>query len=103
MGKGLLNKLTEFMHLFSLRVHCWDYRRFVVHHFGVSSENELEFATTKISTNFSNFSSWHYRSKLLPLVYPDESQPTGVKEEILQKGDLTGVTYFGSVNFSTED
>ncbi len=69
-----------------LSVHCWDYRRFVVGHSNVPPEEELKFTTEKISSNFSNFSSWHYRSKLLPVLHPDEHHPVGISEDILLKG-----------------
>jgi hypothetical protein len=53
----------------------------------VKSTDELQFTTDKISSNFSNFSSWHYRSRLLPLIYADSSHPTGVQEKALLNGE----------------
>lgn len=63
----------------------WDYRRYAVKHANIPSEKELEFCTEKIQNNFSNYSSWHQRSKLLPILYPhetDKSRP--INEEILR-------------------
>ncbi|KAL8621589.1 hypothetical protein ACOMHN_026260 [Nucella lapillus] len=64
--------------------HCWDYRRFLVKRSEVPPSAEFDFTTSKISSNFSNFSSWHYRSKLLPLLHPDPTQPSGVAQDVLQ-------------------
>lgn len=52
----------------------------------VPAENEFEFCTEKIEKNFSNYSSWHNRSKLLPILYPhktDSSRP--INEEKLSE------------------
>lgn len=48
-------------------VHCWDYRRLIINKIGISLADELNFSTEIININFSNYSSWHYRSTLLKL------------------------------------
>lgn len=67
-------------------VHVWDYRRYVVAKAERSPEKELAFCTEKIANNFSNYSSWHLRSKLLPILHPhatDRSRP--ISEDILRE------------------
>ncbi|GAA5837000.1 hypothetical protein JCM3766R1_006501 [Sporobolomyces carnicolor] len=77
--------------------HSWDYRRYLINSIlsiaseptptGTGSdttaslrvpeplpttESELAFTTRKISENFSNFSAWHYRTKLLTKLASDK-------------------------------
>ena len=58
--------------------HCWTYRRSIVRIAGVEAEAELHFTTSKIESNFSNYSAWHYRSKLLPQIHSESGALRGV-------------------------
>lgn len=51
--------------------HCWRHRSFVIENGNLSKLNELEFTHEKISSNFSNYSAWHYRSKLIEFLYKE--------------------------------
>ncbi|XP_043194810.1 geranylgeranyl transferase type-2 subunit alpha-like isoform X2 [Amphibalanus amphitrite] len=61
--------------------HCWDYRRFVVAGAGRSAADELASADRLIETNFSNYSSWHYRSHLLSQLFPASGTATPIRED----------------------
>jgi geranylgeranyl transferase type-2 subunit alpha len=48
-------------------VMAWDYRRYVLASMPVQrpEKAELAYTTKKIEANFSNFSAWHQRTKVL--------------------------------------
>ena len=48
-------------------VQAWNYRRYVLGSMPVSRSelSELAYTRRKIESNFSNFSAWHQRSKVL--------------------------------------
>ena len=67
---------------------------------------ELEFSQQKIESNFSNYSAWHYRSKLLPVCFPADktlthvsAESSSVKEDmLLQEFDLVTNAIFTDPN-----
>lgn len=67
-------------------VHCWDYREFVVQKAGISNEEEFEFSTTKILNNFSNYSSWHYRSRILTKMFGTSSEEIPIVDDKYREG-----------------
>lgn len=71
--------------LFSL-VHCWDYRQQLVKNVGVPNQDEFEFSELKIMGNLSNYSSWHYRSKIISNTFSDETEILSIYHEKYNKG-----------------
>jgi geranylgeranyl transferase type-2 subunit alpha len=67
---------SKFLGMDSRNFHCWNYRRVIVKKFGTREclEAEFQFTMDKINEDFSNYSSWHYRSKLLPQIYAGKAQ-----------------------------
>uniref|UniRef100_A0A8C1JBJ2 Geranylgeranyl transferase type-2 subunit alpha n=1 Tax=Cyprinus carpio TaxID=7962 RepID=A0A8C1JBJ2_CYPCA len=79
--------------------HCWDYRRVVVKASGVSVEQELQFTDRLIGSNFSNYSSWHYRSTLLPQLHPQPFHSHRVcEEQLLKEYELSHNAFFTDPN-----
>lgn len=50
------------------------------------ARREVHFATRKIEADFSNFSAWHYRSKLLPRIWDAEKLDESLRASELAKG-----------------
>ncbi|XP_011203903.2 geranylgeranyl transferase type-2 subunit alpha [Bactrocera dorsalis] len=81
---------SKYLKMDERNFHTWDYRRYVVEKARTSKQNELDFCTEKIKANFSNYSSWHHRSLLLPQLYPYEgdAQPKRAMNEEKLKEEL---------------
>lgn len=67
--KHELELCNTFLNSDERNFHCWKHRYFVVKKGNISRLAELDFTYEKICSNFSNYSSWHYRSKLIEKLY----------------------------------
>ncbi|KAG5849778.1 hypothetical protein ANANG_G00075310 [Anguilla anguilla] len=73
-----------------------------------TTETELQFTDRLIGSNFSNYSSWHYRSTLLPLLHPqaherDPPSPSThshsvCEEQLLKEYELVQNAFFTDPN-----
>lgn len=59
---------------------------------GVDPRDELAFTMEKINANFSNYSAWHYRSKLLPRLGMTTLDHLGPELELVQQVPLRPLT-----------
>lgn len=80
-----LKTCERFLEMDGRNFHGWDYRRFLVCLGDREPKQELEFSTRLINGNFSNYSSWHYRSSLLPKVFPNPDDEGMVSDEFVKE------------------
>lgn len=66
-------------------VHVWDYRRLIINKIGITLTDELLFSTERLNANFSNYSSWHYRSTLRNL----DEESAGTELTLVQNAVFT--------------
>jgi geranylgeranyl transferase type-2 subunit alpha len=80
---GELGLCSKMLQLDERNFHCWNYRLWVVgvylqkiqemcertQEYTTFVQNECDMAEKMIKKNFSNYSAWHYRSKLMPKIY----------------------------------
>ena len=64
---------------------AWDYRRYVLASMPIHrpEKAELTYTTKKIEANFSNFSAWHQRTKVLSSLWANGEVD---RKSSLQKG-----------------
>lgn len=85
---------TSGLKYFFIVVHCWDYRKFIVQKAGISNEEEFEFSTTKILNNFSNYSSWHYRSRILYKMFGTTLEEIPIIDKKYKEGNNLYIIFF---------
>lgn len=84
---GLVDKMLS---MDARNYHGWHYRRYVVSKLEAAEnklyvDSEMQYTSGKINANFSNFSAWHNRSRLIPLHLAGKSHSERMaflKEEI---------------------
>lgn len=55
----------RFMQADSRNFHCWSYWRLLVKLMGLSAEDQESYILGRIEDNFSNYSAWHERTRVL--------------------------------------
>ena len=79
--KNELSLCDQFLRADERNFHCWKHRSFVINKGNLSKMDEYKFTYEKICSNFSNYSSWHYRSKLIEHLYGEKQLDDTVFEK----------------------
>ena len=98
---GLIGKMLS---LDSRNFHGWGYRRTVIReleslspqqteHPKSLTEQEFEYTTKMINTNLSNFSAWHNRSKLIPLLLDERRANKQARRKMLDEGEYCSMSF----------
>ncbi|KAJ8100899.1 hypothetical protein POJ06DRAFT_274672 [Lipomyces tetrasporus] len=74
-----LGLVTKMLDRDARNFHGWRYRRYVVQRMEMATGKsmvrpEFDYTTVKINSNFSNFSAWHNRTKLIPRLLNEEPE-----------------------------
>lgn len=79
----------------SRNFHGWGYRRGVVAQLESSKlhgksmvESEFEYTTKMVKSQLSNFSAWHYRSKLIPKLLTERGASDAERQTFLDNGSF---------------
>jgi geranylgeranyl transferase type-2 subunit alpha len=81
-------------------VHAWSYRRYVLASMPArrSETSELAYTRKMIEANFSNFSAWHQRSKVLSILWSSGQLDSRKSKE---EGDSRNLFTFGFDNLGS--
>ena len=94
---GEINLCDKFFLRDDRNFHCWNYRvqiltlicNYYNNTFDKFIEKELDFTLEKVKNNFSNFSAWSYRTKLIPIYFIQKNIKWSNKEALdFFKNDL---------------
>ncbi|CAG8465807.1 2506_t:CDS:10, partial [Scutellospora calospora] len=90
--KSELDLVCKMLDMDARNFHGWGYRRYVISKLSCIDSDainicrtEFDFTTTKINQNFSNYSAWHQRSKLLPKLVKDEQFDDQEKKNLVNR------------------
>ncbi|DBA77983.1 TPA: Rab geranylgeranyltransferase, variant 2 [Trebouxia sp. C0004] len=76
-----LRLVKQFMQADSRNFHCWSYWRLLVKLMGLSAEDQESYILGRIEDNFSNYSAWHERTRVLQAL--NTERPTLSLAELL--------------------